>query len=81
MGAVPNRKLGVLGASQVKKVGLYRGTYLYWTYMSVPPPPIYAGGGDENAAICEKVAKCENNSTLNVKIDAICENIMLNVKK
>ena len=27
----------------------------------------------ENAAICEKVAKCENNSTLNVKIDAICE--------
>ena len=27
----------------------------------------------ENAAICEKVAKCEKNSTLNVKIDAICE--------
>ena len=27
----------------------------------------------ENAAICEKVAKCEQNSTLNVKIDAICE--------
>ena len=27
----------------------------------------------ENAAICEKVAKCETNSTLNVKIDAICE--------
>ena len=35
----------------------------------------------ENAAICEKVAKCENNSTLNVKIDAICEKITLNVKK
>ena len=27
----------------------------------------------ENAAICEKVAKCEKNSPLNVKIDAICE--------
>ena len=27
----------------------------------------------ENAAICEKVAKCEKYSTLNVKIDAICE--------
>ena len=27
----------------------------------------------ENAAICEKVAKCENSSTLNVKIDAIYE--------
>ena len=35
----------------------------------------------ENAAICEKVAKCETNSTLNVKIDAICEKITLNVKK
>ena len=35
----------------------------------------------ENPAICEKVAKCEKNSTLNVKIDAICEKIMLNVKK
>ena len=35
----------------------------------------------ENAAICEKVAKCEKNSTLNVKIDAICEKITLNVKK
>ena len=35
----------------------------------------------ENAAICEKVAKCENKSTLNVKIDAICEKITLNVKK
>ena len=35
----------------------------------------------ENAAICEKVAKCENNSTLTVKIDAICEKITLNVKK
>ena len=35
----------------------------------------------ENAAICEKVAKCEKNSTLNVKIDAICEQITLNVKK
>ena len=35
----------------------------------------------ENAAICEKVAKCEKYSTLNVKIDAICEKIMLNVKK
>ena len=27
----------------------------------------------ENASICEKVAKCEQISTLNVKIDAICE--------
>ena len=35
----------------------------------------------ENAAICEKVAKCEKNSTLNVKIDAICEKVTLNVKK
>ena len=35
----------------------------------------------ENATICEKVAKCEKNSTLNVKIDAICEKITLNVKK
>ena len=35
----------------------------------------------ENAAICEKVAKCEKYSTLNVKIDAICEQITLNVKK
>ena len=38
-------------------------------------------GKCENAAICEKVAKCEKNSTLNVKIDAICEKITLNVKK
>ena len=35
----------------------------------------------ENAAICEKVAKCKKNSTLNVKIDAMCEKITLNVKK
>ena len=35
----------------------------------------------ENAAICEKVSICENISTLNVKIDAICEKITLNVKK
>ena len=35
----------------------------------------------ENAAICEKVAKCEKKSTLNVKIDAICETITLNVNK
>ena len=35
----------------------------------------------ENAAICEKVAKCEQYSTPNVKIDAICEKITLNVKK
>ena len=34
----------------------------------------------ENAAICEKVAKCENISTLNVKMYAICEKITLNVK-
>ena len=34
----------------------------------------------ENAAICEKVAKCEKKSTLNVKIYAICEKITLNVK-
>ena len=31
----------------------------------------------ENATICEKVAKCEKNSTLNVKIDAICEKMRL----
>ena len=35
----------------------------------------------ENAAICENVATCKKNSTLNVKIDAICEKITLNVKK
>ena len=35
----------------------------------------------ENASICDNVAKCENISTLNVKIDAICEKITLNVKK
>ena len=35
----------------------------------------------ENAAICEKVAKCKKYSTLNVKNDAICERITLNVKK
>ena len=35
----------------------------------------------EKVAICEKVGKCENISTLNVKIDAICENITLNVNK
>ena len=35
----------------------------------------------ENAAICEKVAKCEKKSMLNVKIDAICEKITLNVNK
>ena len=35
----------------------------------------------ENAAICEKVAKCEQMSTLNVKIDPICEKITLNVKE
>ena len=34
----------------------------------------------ENASICEKVAKCEEISTLNVKIDAICEKITLNLK-
>ena len=34
----------------------------------------------ENATICEKVAKCEKNSTLNVKIYTICEKITLNVK-
>ena len=27
----------------------------------------------ENSDICEKRAKCEKHSTLNVKIDAICE--------
>ena len=31
----------------------------------------------ENASICEKVAKCEKISTLNVKIDAICEKMRL----
>ena len=27
----------------------------------------------ENVSICEKVARCEEIVTLNVKIDAICE--------
>ena len=31
--------------------------------------------------ICEKVARCEEISTLNMKIDAICEQITLNVTK
>ena len=36
----PNsKKRGALGAGQVKKGGLYRGTYLYWTYMWVSPLP------------------------------------------
>ena len=36
----------------------------------------------ENASICEKAAKCENISTLIVKIDAICEKIkLLHVKR
>ena len=35
----------------------------------------------ENAVICEKVAKCEKYLTLNVKIDAKCDKITLNVKK
>ena len=35
----------------------------------------------ENASICEKVAKCQKISTLNVIIDAICEKITLNVTK
>ena len=34
----------------------------------------------EDAPICEKVAKCENISTLNLKIDAICEKVTLDVK-
>ena len=34
----------------------------------------------ENTSICEKTAKCEEMSTLNVKIDAICEENTLNVK-
>ena len=35
----PNSKKGVSGAGQVKR-GLYRGTYIYWTYMRVQPPGI-----------------------------------------
>ena len=35
----------------------------------------------DNASICEKAARCEEISTLNVKIDAICETITLNVRK
>ena len=34
----------------------------------------------ENAAICEKVAKCEKHSTLNMKIDTMYTKITLNVK-
>ena len=40
---------------------------------SISQPTLVAPSKCENAAICEKVAKCEKNSTLNVKIDAICE--------
>ena len=35
----------------------------------------------ESASICYKVARCKEISTLNVKIDAICEKITLNVRK
>ena len=35
----------------------------------------------ENYSICERVAKCEKISTLNVKIDTICEKLTLCVKK
>ena len=41
--------------------------------------PRWTGNECENASICEKVAKCEKMSTLNVAIDARCENITLNV--
>ena len=34
----------------------------------------------ENASICEKIARCEEISLLNVKIDAICAKVTLNVK-
>ena len=35
----------------------------------------------ENAYICEKVATCEKMSTLNVKMDAICEKVTLSVSR
>ena len=35
----------------------------------------------ENVSICEKVARSEEISTQNLKIDAICEKITLDVKK
>ena len=62
-------------------------TRLVHILRSSTPAYFISDGGDcgtlkcENAAICEKVAKCEKNSTLNVKIDAMCEKITLNVKK
>ena len=34
----------------------------------------------ENASICEKVTRCEEIAMLNVKIGAICEKNILNVK-
>ena len=34
----------------------------------------------ENVSICEKVARSEEISTLNMKIDAICEKITINMK-
>ena len=35
----------------------------------------------ENASICEKVAKCENISTLNIKMYLSVNNLTLNVKQ
>ena len=63
-------------------VGLW--TSRYWWLTGVMWCTYIASFGTlkcENAAICEKVATCEKNSTLNVKIDAICEKTTLNVKK
>ena len=34
-----NRKGGGGGVGQDKKKGICSGTYLYWTYIGVPPPP------------------------------------------
>ena len=34
----------------------------------------------EHASIYDKTAKCEEMPTLNMKIDAICDKITLNVK-
>ena len=56
-------------------------TIIYWIYrlfsMNTPCGTLKCG----NAAICEQVGKCEKISTLNVKIDAICEKLTLIVKK
>ena len=74
-----------VGLTQFSPINVHKGSLKYHYFHF----PIFAGNKGhvcgtlkcENAAICEKVAKCEKNAMLNVKIDAICEKITLNVKK